>query len=213
MMFSNVNSVLVLAPHTDDGELGAGGTISKLVNMGVKVTYVAFSAAEDSIPSGFDKNATRREVALATSILGIKNENLSVLDFPVRRLCSFRQEILDKLIELRATIDPDLILLPSSDDVHQDHQVINREGIRAFKNRTILGYELVWNEFKFNSQLLVSLTESNVKSKYDSLLMYKTQFGRPYMSKDFIYGLAKTRGVQVGVDYAEAFEVIRCVIK
>ncbi|MGL4335869.1 MAG: PIG-L deacetylase family protein, partial [Turicibacter sp.] len=44
--------VLVLAPHTDDGELGAGGFIAKLIDAGSEVTYVAFSIAEDSVPAG-----------------------------------------------------------------------------------------------------------------------------------------------------------------
>ena len=44
-MMTNFKNVLVLAPHTDDGELGAGGFISKLVEQGAEVTYVAFSTA------------------------------------------------------------------------------------------------------------------------------------------------------------------------
>ncbi len=45
--FSNLSSVLVLAPHTDDGELGCGGFLSKLIEHGVSVTYVAFSTEEE----------------------------------------------------------------------------------------------------------------------------------------------------------------------
>ena len=41
----NANNILVLAPHTDDGELGLGGTISKFISEGRKVTYVAFATA------------------------------------------------------------------------------------------------------------------------------------------------------------------------
>lgn len=49
-MLENCNNILVLAPHTDDGELGMGGTISKLIADGKEVTYVAFSTAEESVP-------------------------------------------------------------------------------------------------------------------------------------------------------------------
>lgn len=213
MIIDNTSRILVLAPHTDDGELGLGGTINKLVEAGNDLYYVAFSAAEDSIPLGFEKDATREEVLRATSILGIPKDNVTVLDFKVRYLQSKRQEILDELINLRKSINPNVIFVPSSDDIHQDHQAVNREAVRAFKNRTILGYELIWNEFNFSSDLLITLDDSNLASKVAALNMYKTQEGRPYMSEEFVFGLARARGVQVGVKYAEAFEVIRCVMK
>ena len=58
-MLKEINNILVLSPHTDDGELGAGGTISKLVENGAKVTYGAFSIAEESVPEGLPKNKWR----------------------------------------------------------------------------------------------------------------------------------------------------------
>ena len=54
-MITNCKNILVLAPHTDDGELGLGGTISRLIEDGKKVTYVAFSTAQQSVPEGFPK--------------------------------------------------------------------------------------------------------------------------------------------------------------
>ncbi|TCV26777.1 PIG-L deacetylase family protein [Vibrio crassostreae] len=213
MEIDSNSKILILAPHTDDGELGLGGTIKKLVDLGCKVYYIAFSAAEESIPECFDRNKTRQEVLQATSILGIESDNVKVLNFKVRHLQDCRQKILDELIIIRKMVDPDVIFVPSSDDIHQDHQAVNREGVRAFKNRTVLGYELIWNEFSFNSDLLISLTRSHIEAKFNALSMYETQSGRAYMSEEFIFGLAKSRGVQIGVEYAEAFEVIRCVIK
>ena len=56
MILNSYNNILVLAPHTDDGELGLGGTISKLIELGKKVTYVAFSTAQQSVPEGFPKD-------------------------------------------------------------------------------------------------------------------------------------------------------------
>ena len=55
-MITNCKNILVLAPHTDDGELGLGGTISRLIEDGKKVTYVAFSTAQQSVPEGFPKD-------------------------------------------------------------------------------------------------------------------------------------------------------------
>lgn len=213
MNITSGSVVLVLAPHTDDGELGLGGTIHNLNALGCKVHYAAFSAAEESIPEGFDLGQTRLEVCRATEALGVKPSNLEIMSFKVRRFSDCRQEILDSMIKLRTSIDPDVVFIPSSDDVHQDHQVIHREAIRAFKTRTILGYELIWNQFNFPSDVLIALEEEDVRAKVRALSKYETQAGRPYMSPDFIYGLARARGVQAGTIYAEAFEVIRCVIK
>jgi LmbE family N-acetylglucosaminyl deacetylase len=55
-MLKNFKNVLVLAPHTDDGELGAGGTIAKLIENGANVYYAAFSTAEASVPDGMPKD-------------------------------------------------------------------------------------------------------------------------------------------------------------
>ena len=70
-MISNCKNILVLAPHTDDGELGAGGTINKLIENGANVYYAAFSTAEESVPDGWPKDILKTEVKKATQKLGI----------------------------------------------------------------------------------------------------------------------------------------------
>lgn len=211
--FNNAfKNVLVLAPHTDDGELGAGGFLSKLIESGSKVTYVAFSTAQESVPNHLPKNILKDEVVSATAKLGISKENLIVLDFQVRKLNFFRQEILESLIKIRKSDSYDLVLIPSLNDVHQDHQTIAKEGIRAFKNITILGYELIWNNLSFDTTCFIKLDKKHIERKCASLDSYKSQAGRSYMSRDFIFSLAKTRGTQIGAEYAECYEVVRWVI-
>ena len=210
-MISKFKVVLVLAPHTDDGELGAGGTISRLIDLGSEVYYAAFSTAEESVPDHLPKDILKTEVKAATKSLGIKESNLRIFNYKVRNLNYERQNILEDLIKLRNEINPDLILMPSSHDIHQDHSTIAQEGLRAFKTITILGYELIWNNLQFNTTSFVSLSIANVETKFKALQEYKSQHGRDYMSKEFIFALAKTRGVQIGKEYAEAFEVIRLI--
>lgn len=210
--FNNLKKVLVLAPHTDDGELGAGGTIAKLTEMGVEVTYAAFSIAQQSVPKGFKTNIMKEEVAEATYCLGIHPSNLILFDYEVRKLNYFRQSILEDLIKLRNNNKYDLVFLPSANDIHQDHATIFNEGIRAFKNFTVLGYELIWNNLNFNTALFVKLTTNHIERKVESLSKYKSQSHRPYMKKNFILSHAMTRGVQIGCDYAESYEVIRMVV-
>jgi len=204
--------ILVLAPHTDDGELGAGGTINRFINEGKEVFYVAFSTAEESVPDGFPKDILSKEVIKATSVLGIKKENLFVYGYQVRKLNYTRQEILESLVKLKNEIKPDLVLMPSLHDIHQDHSTVAQEGLRAFKDTSILGYELLWNNLSFDTTCFIKLNEDNVIAKYNALQNYFSQSGRDYMSRDFIFAHAKTRGVQSRSEYAEAFEVIRWII-
>ena len=211
-MLTNFKTVYVLAPHTDDGELGAGGTISKLIDGGADVYYSAFSTAETSVPEGFQKDVLKTEVINATAKLGIKKENVIIYDYEVRKLSYARQEILEDLIRHRSDLKPDLVLMPSLNDIHQDHSTIAQEGLRAFKNTTILGYELIWNNLTFNTTSFVKLDKKYIQAKSDALKEYKSQGNRDYMSEEFIFALAKTRGVQIGSEYAESFEVIRWVM-
>jgi len=210
-MITKFKRILILAPHTDDGELGAGGTISKLIELGANVYYAAFSTAEESVPDHLPKDILKTEVRDATKKLGIKEENLKIYNYRVRNLNYKRQDILENLIQLRNEIKPDLILMPSLNDIHQDHLTIAQEGLRAFKTTTILGYELIWNNLTFNTTSFVKLEAKHIKNKFAALQKYKSQNSRDYMSEEFIFSLAKTRGVQIGQKYAEAFEVIRLI--
>ncbi|MEO7988838.1 MAG: PIG-L deacetylase family protein [Chryseolinea sp.] len=211
MDITKFRNVLVLAPHTDDGELGAGGTIAKLIESQATVYYAAFSTAEKSVPDGFPKDILKTEVKNATFKLGIDSSNLLIYNYEVRKLNYVRQEILEKLIDLRKQIDPDLVLLPSLNDIHQDHSTVAQEGLRAFKQKTILGYELIWNNLTFSTSCFVKLDASHIEKKCQALKEYKSQQHRDYISEEFVRSLAKTRGVQIGSDYAEAFEVIRLI--
>lgn len=211
-MMKMFTKVLVLAPHADDGELGAGGFIAKLIENGASVTYAAFSTAEESVPDHLPKDILKTEVRAATTKLGIVEENLLVFNYQVRKLNYARQEILESLIKIKKENSFDLVLMPSLKDIHQDHTTVAQEGLRAFKNTSILGYELIWNNLSFDTTCFVKLEKKHIEAKYNALQCYQSQAGRDYMSHDFIFSLAKTRGVQIGAEYAESFEVIRWVI-
>ena len=211
-MKKNNKKILVLAPHTDDGELGCGGSIARFIEEGKDVYYVAFSTAEESVDPKLPKNILEIEVKKATQKLGIKKENLFIYNNEVRKLNYIRQEILEELILLKKKINPDIIFMPTINDIHQDHYTIAQEGLRAFKDRTLLGYELIWNNISFNTTSFITLNRKHIQSKVNALKEYKSQKDRAYMSEEFIFSLAKSRGIQIGKEYAECFEIIRCVM-
>jgi len=174
--------VLVLSPHTDDGELGAGGTIARLVENGSKITHFAFSAPRDIL---------KKECKRCLEVLGIKD--YEIFDFNVRHFPELRQEILEILFEYNKKAKPDLVLTPSTNDLHQDHQTVTSEALRAFKSSTIFGYD--------------------VQKKIEALWNYETQISeRHYFDKEYLRGLTRSRGAQIGVKYAEAFEAIKLVV-
>lgn len=207
-----MNKVLILAPHTDDGEFGCGGTIAKMIEQGDDVYYVAFSACQQSVAPEFPSDILITEVKAATKVLGIKPENLILFDYDVRTFNYKRQEILEDIIKLRALIKPDVVFMPSTHDIHQDHYTIAFEGIRAFKNSTIYCYEMPWNNFTFNTTAFHLLEDRHIDTKVKALKEYKSQQKRPYANEDFIKSLAHTRGIQIGKKYAEVFEVIRQIL-
>jgi LmbE family N-acetylglucosaminyl deacetylase len=206
------NKILVLAPHTDDGEIGCGGTIAKLVEEGKEVYYVAFSTARRSIKDGLPKNILEIEVKAAMAVLEVPPSNIILFNYEVREFPSHRQDILEDIIKLKEMISPDLVFVPSLDDIHQDHQVIAREGLRAFKNITLLGYEQPWNNIVFETKNFIILEKRHVEKKIEALRCYKSQYHRKYLDEEFIWSLARTRGTQIEGLYAEAFEVLRFVI-
>ena len=204
--------ILILAPHTDDGELGCGGTIARYLEETPDVFYLAASTCRRSLPKDWPVDALETEVKNATKVLGIAEKNLILWDYDVRRFKETRQQILEDLIKLRNDIQPDLVFVPSPTDIHQDHQVISEEGLRAFKNFSILGYEMPWNNVSFNTRAFVKLEKRHIEKKVEALLCYKSQLHRSYINENFVYSLATVRGVQMGVQYAEAFEVVRYII-
>ena len=164
------------------------------------------------MPKEFPSGILKKEVRNATSCLGIPSDNLFVYDYPVRKLNFSRQDILEDLVQLRSQLSPDLVLMPSLNDFHQDHATVANEGLRAFKHVTILGYELPWNNLSINHQCFIKLRPSHMERKVAAVSKYRSQGRKSYVSKESIYSLGRTRGVQIDTEFAELFEVVRLIL-
>lgn len=204
--------ILILCPHTDDGELGCGGFISKCREQNLEVWYAAFSNAWQSLPAGLPKDTLLTEVRAATQVLGIDEDHLLLHDFPVRKFDEHRQDILETLVKLRAKLKPQLVLIPSLRDLHQDHGVIATEATRCFKTISILSYEMPWNNISFSSDCFVRLEDRHVQTKINALHCYKSQGHRTYLTEEAIRAQLLTRGIQLTGGYAECFEVVRWML-
>lgn len=207
----DAQTILILAPHTDDGELGCGGTIARFIAAGKQVYYAAFSLCAKSLPAGLPADTLSNECKTATGILGIPASHLILLDFEVREFPAQRQAILEEMVRLNKQIKPDLVFIPSASDIHQDHQVIHQEAKRAFKHCSIAGYELPWNNQQFHTSVFIKLDASHLAKKVEALKAYHSQAKRNYMQEEFIRSLAVVRGVQCDHPLAEAFELYKLI--
>ncbi len=209
--------ILAIGAHPDDVEFGAGGVISKFIEQGKDVFYIAFSPCKKSIPKGYPKDILKFEMAAAAKALGIEEKNVSLLDYEVRMFPRFRQEILEDLIKINRDLSPDLVLTPSPNDIHQDHRTISIESFRAFKRTSsIWGYEIPWNTRNLVRTTYVLLHKRHLDVKIDALSRYKSQIDRLQLKElsleEMVRITARTIGFQVGLVYAEAFNAVRTII-
>ena len=185
--------------------------MARLVEAGCDVRYVAFSIATRSLPPGYEPDTLAREVREATAEIGIPETSLTVHDFDVRTFPERRQDILELLVALWDELKPDVVFQPSHHDVHQDHQTIAQEGLRAFKRTTIFGYEVPWNNFDFSYGAYIALEKRHLDRKVAALARYASQQHRRYADPEFVWNLARVHGTNVNRDYAEVFQVYRIV--
>lgn len=192
--------ILLLGAHLDDSELGCGGSIHKAIQQGHEVSVRILT--DWNLPEAV-LNAMN-----ASNILGVKDFGVS--DFPMREFYSVRSKILDYLLFLRNTINPDLVYTHSTGHNHQDHEVVSQESIRIFKHSSILGYNLPWNNIKSTThQCFNEISQDNLEAKIQAIQCYTTEAHRTYMSPEYHKALAIIEGQKIGVKYAESFEVIR----
>lgn len=208
----DIKRILILAAHPDDGEFGAGGAISKFSGEGAEIHHAVFSPCIESLPDGCAPDTLFVELEKALKHLGISNGNIIKYEMPVRHFPEKRQQLLEYLNRLKEEIKPELVLMPSSFDIHQDHITLHREGLRAFRHSSILGYELPWNNLEFRHGLFIRLEEEHINAKVLSIQEYASQKNRYYADEEFIRSLAVVRGRQIKTDFAEGFEVVRWII-
>lgn len=200
--------VLALGAHTDDIEIGAGGVLARLKREEWTVVAVVASRAEGSLPPEFARDALECEFRESMALLGA--DHVEVLGFPVRRIDEHRQDLLERFVMLRDEFDPQLVLVHSSNDSHQDHSCVHDQAVRAFRSRSILGYHAPWNERQTNSSVFIELSEEDLSLKREMIECYKSQvvLGRKYVQDDYAGVSARYAGFQSGEELAEAFECI-----
>jgi N-acetylglucosamine malate deacetylase 1 len=203
--------ILVVGPHPDDIELGMGASINKFCRQGARVEAMVLSNAGLSLPTGFTTADITFECISSLGILGVKPDQISFHDFPVRRFSEVRQEILELLVSVERSFSPDFIFCPSKTDCHQDHQVVAAECDRAFRTKSVFGYEFPWNNNSFNPTVSIVVDQADIENKERACLCYESQRHRNYLNPGLLTGLARIRAVATKSKFAESFDVTRLV--
>lgn len=199
--------ILFIGAHTDDVEYSCGGTIKKLSKYN-DIYIVTFSSCEKSIPAGFSKDILKKEFLKSMELINSKKYRL--FDYPVRTFSDYRQAILEDLILINKEYSPDIIFFHSGNDIHQDHNVMYNECIRAYfnKNKTLITYQTLRNTSNHNYNLIISLNKEDVDFKLKLIRCYKSQLFRGNYEDEIIKTL-EYNGMLVNDKYVELFEIIK----
>lgn len=195
--------VLCLGSHSDDIEIGCGGSILRLAAeyTNLDVTWVVFSAAGD--------RAAEAGRSAEAYLKNIQNKQIVLKEFRDGYFPAHGPAIKDVFEELKAEITPDIIFSHYRNDLHQDHRQINELTWNTWRNHFILEYEIPKYDGDLgNPNFFVNLNDDHRQKKIDLLMLFfQTQANKHWFSPDTFNALMRLRGIECKspTGYAEAF--------
>ncbi|WP_367343967.1 PIG-L deacetylase family protein [Methanomethylovorans sp.] len=198
-------TIMAVGAHPDDIEIGCGGTIRKHILNGDKVYYVIATNGE----MGGNPEKRIEEAKKAANIMGtISIDFLNLKDTFVSH-DGYTVHLLDKVIK---KTKPHIIYVHSLNDLHQDHRNLAHSTLSASRKmkNNILCYEAPSTTLEFNPTVFSNITNT-FELKIQCLKQFESQEKKDYLEREALVNLSKFRGKIVGVEHAEAFEVIRII--
>ena len=200
--------ILFLGAHPDDIELGCGALIHNIAGQS-DVLCVTLS---DNQKNPLLQNIVGEHYG-SMGVLGVPREKIVVGQFNTRVFHDARQEILEFFLKLRKDFAPDIIFVHSRADVHQDHNTMTDEALRAFRGITLLGFDVVRSSYGFFPHFLVEVSEADVEAKLEALSQYKTYADKYYFERELLRATMVRHGALAERAYAEGFDILRIVGK
>jgi LmbE family N-acetylglucosaminyl deacetylase len=201
--------VLCLGAHSDDIEIGCGGTLLQLAKTRPRPEFrwVVWSA------SGARASEAQRA---ARKFLGpTAREAVRLHEFRDGYFPSEFEAIKDAFEELAREFQPDLVFTHTRDDRHQDHRVVSDLTWNTFRNQMILEYEVPkWDGDLGQPNLYVPVNRRSAKSKTKAILeIFGSQRTKDWFSEETFLGLMRLRGIECRATdgYAEAFHARKIV--
>lgn len=198
---------LAVGAHADDIEIGAGGTLLRLVAQrpGTRLHVVVLTA---SLARAAEARASARAFA------GTAELEVEVYDLPDGRLPAVWEQVKEVLEDVARRVQPDLVLGPAPWDAHQDHRTVADILPTVFRAHLIWQYEIPkWDGDLGRPTHYVPLDEATIAAKCRLLAQhFPSQAGRDWWSDDTFRALARLRGMECRAPYAEAFAVPKAVV-
>jgi len=144
-------------------------------------------------------------------VLGMPSEKVILGPFETRRFPHARQEILEYILDIRRKFRPEIVLTHTRNDIHQDHNTVMEEALRAFRGATVLGFDVLRSSYGFFPNFLVEVSEEDVEKKIAALAEYKTYTNRYYFSPEITRSTLIRHGALAERPYAEGFDILRIV--
>lgn len=198
--------VCFLGAHPDDIEIGSGALIAQISDQ-TEIRCVTFS---DNQKNPALKNLIQEHYA-SMEVLGLSKNQIMLLDFETRRFPHFRQEILEQMVSIQRDFQPDIVFVHSKADVHQDHQTLTEEALRAFRGTTVLGFDVIRSSYGFFPSFLVAVSEEETNRKIKALQEYKTYASKYYFDPELTRATLLRNGAICERKYAEGYDILRVV--
>ena len=223
-IYTPMKKVVVVSPHPDDEILGAGGTLSRHKKQGDEIHWMIFTNISEgqghSSKRIFDRQKEIKQVAEC-----LKIKEVFMLNYPTGSLSSIDLiTLIPKISKLFQNIKPEIIYCPNRSDSHSDHRIVFDAVAACTKSfrypfiREILMYECL-SETEFAVPLPENIFQPNcfvdisneIAEKLQLMQIYNSELGQhPFpRSERNIKALATYRGATIGVEYAEAFQLIK----
>ena len=195
--------VLCLGSHSDDLEIGCGGTLLKLIAAysDVRVSWVVFSGSE--------QRADEARASAARFLEGAAEQHVEMKGFRDGFFPYVGYEVKQSFEELKQRCSPDVIFTHFRDDRHQDHRLISDLTWNTFRNHLILEYEIPKYDGDLGSpNVFVHLDEPTCRRKVRGIVeAFQTQRNRHWFTEDTFMSLLRLRGIESAAPegYAEGF--------
>jgi LmbE family N-acetylglucosaminyl deacetylase len=201
--FGAVRRILCLGAHSDDIEIGVGGTLLQLVEQvsDLEIYWVVFSAP--------GLRAEEARLSADDFLSGITRKQVKIVSFRESYFPSEWPSIKEWFEEIKANFIPDVVFTHYRDDRHQDHRVLSDLAWNTFRNHLILEYEILKYDGDLGQpNLFVPLSEQFSTRKIDLLMKhFKTQSTKHWFTGDTFEAMHRIRGIECAspTGRAEAF--------
>jgi LmbE family N-acetylglucosaminyl deacetylase len=205
-----VLKLLCIGAHSDDLEIGCGGTMLELLGRSprIHVTWVVLS--------GSGRRGQEARESARRFLRGAKRCDIRVAEFRDGFFPGQRDEVKEYFESLKGAVEPDLIFTHSGKDLHQDHRLVAELTWNTFRDHMILEYEIVKYDGDLGSpNAFVPLSASSCRRKTRLLMRgFATQRSRRWFAENTFMAMLRIRGVECNAPdgYAEGFYVRKFVL-